>query len=101
VTLPHVATEATHVYHQYVVRTSTRDSLREFLRLNGVGTSIHYAVPVHQQPAYQGRLKIHQSLRETEQAAQEILSLPMFPQLPTEELDRVANQITTWPGDRP
>jgi dTDP-4-amino-4,6-dideoxygalactose transaminase len=99
VTLPQVAPEATHVYHQYVIRTSGRDSLRGFLQDNGVATSVHYPAPVHQQPAYSGRIKIHQPLPETEQAAPEIVSLPMFPQLPTEALDEVVKQISAWPGD--
>ena len=47
---------ATHVFHQYVIRLAARDALRDRLRASGIGTGIHYPVPVHRQPAYSGRL---------------------------------------------
>jgi dTDP-4-amino-4,6-dideoxygalactose transaminase len=95
-TLPRVSSEAAHVYHQYVVRTRARDSLRSFLGRVGIGTAVHYPLPVHQQPAYAGRIKIYTYLCETEAAAQEILSLPIFPQLSAMDLDSVVNQISVW-----
>ena len=54
--LPRRRAECSHVFHQYVVRTSGRDRLREHLRAAQIGTGIHYPVPVHLQPAYRGRL---------------------------------------------
>ena len=50
------AQRASHVFHQYVVRTPERDRLREHLRQAGIGTGIHYPLPVHLQPAYRGRI---------------------------------------------
>ncbi|HEX3145614.1 MAG TPA: DegT/DnrJ/EryC1/StrS family aminotransferase [Pyrinomonadaceae bacterium] len=97
-TTPPVTSAATHVYHQYVVRSRMRDSLQDFLRRHGIGTSIHYPVPVHQQPAYAGRIKNYTSLRETESTAREILSLPMFPQLSSAQVDEVIDKINTWHG---
>jgi len=81
---------ATHVFHQYVIRTEKRDALQQALRGRGIGTNIHYPVPVHLQPAYQGRLAIGPSgLGETERAAREVLSLPIFPQLTEDQVGRV------------
>ncbi len=73
---------ASHVFHQYVVRSPARDALRDALARRGIAANIHYPVPVHLQPAYRGRLAIGPSgLRESERAAREVLSLPLYPQL--------------------
>lgn len=88
--LPARAPGASHVFHQYVVRSPRRDALREALRANGIGTNIHYPVPVHLQPAYRGRVALGASgLAESERAAREVLSLPMFPQLEEAQAMRV------------
>ena len=88
--LPGRRADATHVFHQYVVRTPQRDALQRALRERRIGTNIHYPVPVHLQPAYRGRVAIGPSgLPETERAAREVLSLPMFPQLTEEQVGRV------------
>ncbi len=77
-------------YHQYVVKSKNRDHLREFLKANCVGTLIHYPVPVHRQPAYPDRVGIGiGGLPETEKACQEILSLPMYPQMTNEQLSNL------------
>ena len=73
------ADNAGHVFHQYVVRSQDRDALRAKLAAVGVGTLLHYPVPVHLQPAY-ARLE-HGALPETESASREVLSLPMYPEL--------------------
>jgi len=95
-TLPQTSSNATHVYHQYVIRAQARDNLRDYLRERGTGTLIHYPVPIHQQPAYAGRLTNHNSLSETEAAAREILSLPLFPELREEQLEIVLQQLRDW-----
>ena len=88
--LPGRRADTTHVFHQYVIRTPHRDALQQALRERGIGTNIHYPVPVHLQPAYQGRMAIGPSgLAETERAARDVLSLPMFPQLTDEQVGRV------------
>src|ERR1700738_3306815 len=72
----------THVFHQYVIRLAERDALRADLQAAGIGSGIHYPVPVHQQPAYSGRLACGPSgLGVTERAAPQILSLPIYPQI--------------------
>ena len=81
---------ASHVFHQYVVRASQRDRLRDALHARGVGSNIHYPVPVHLQPAYLGRIAIDPAgLPESEAAARAVLSLPIYPQLADDAVARV------------
>jgi dTDP-4-amino-4,6-dideoxygalactose transaminase len=92
--LPTKRGDATHVYHQYVIRSKDRDPLRARLRDRGVATNIHYPAPVHRQPGYKDRLALDPAgLRETEQAAQEVLSLPMYPELTDEAVGAVIDAI--------
>jgi dTDP-4-amino-4,6-dideoxygalactose transaminase len=83
---------STPVYHQLTVRTPRRDRLREFLRERGIGSSVHYPRPLHQQPAYKEQAK-EVSLPVCEAASQEVLSLPMFPELTEREVERVCIAI--------
>jgi dTDP-4-amino-4,6-dideoxygalactose transaminase len=88
---------ATHVFHQYVVRLTERDALRDHLRAAGIGTGVHYPVPVHRQPAYIGRLAAGPSgLGVTERASSQILSLPIYPQLSDAAVDRVIAAIRVF-----
>jgi dTDP-4-amino-4,6-dideoxygalactose transaminase len=92
--LPWRRTDASHVFHQYVIRSSARDALRERLKRAGIGTNIHYPVPVHLQLAYEGRLAQGPSgLRESERAARDVLSLPMYPQLDAAAVARVVAAV--------
>jgi dTDP-4-amino-4,6-dideoxygalactose transaminase len=75
---------AIHVFHQYVIRVpgARREQIRAAMAERGVGTLIHYPVPVHLQPAYKGRTWLAGgALPATERAADEVLSLPMYPEL--------------------
>jgi dTDP-4-amino-4,6-dideoxygalactose transaminase len=84
----------THVFHQYVVRAAKRDRLREHLRQAQIGTGIHYPLPVHLHPAYLGRVPAGPTgLCRSEAAAREILSLPMYPQLSDDSVERVIGEI--------
>jgi dTDP-4-amino-4,6-dideoxygalactose transaminase len=94
--LPAIARGAAHVFHQYVVRTGRRDALREHLKRSGVGALIHYPVPVHLQPAYRDRVMRVGSLDASEAAAREVLSLPMFPELPRADVDRVCAAVRSF-----
>ena len=96
-TLPARRPHTTHVFHQYVIQLAERDRLRAHLRAAGIGTGVHYPVPVHRQPAYGGRLASGPSgLGVTERAATRILSLPIYPQLPDKAVDRVIAEIRTF-----
>jgi dTDP-4-amino-4,6-dideoxygalactose transaminase len=86
---------AHHVFHQYVLQSPGRDALRARLQEAGIGTNIHYPVPIHLQPAYRGRVATGPSgMAHTERAAGEILSLPMYPQLDEKAVDRVIRELT-------
>jgi dTDP-4-amino-4,6-dideoxygalactose transaminase len=92
--LPARRPQTTHVFHQYVIRLAERDVLREALQAAGIGSGIHYPVPVHQQPAYSGRLACGPpGLGVTERAAPQILSLPIYPQISDQAVDRVIAEI--------
>ncbi len=96
---PRVRPGATHVYHLYVVRSARREELRAFLARQGVGTAVHYPVPVHLQPAYRGRVRVVGSLAGTERAAREVLSLPMYPELTDGEVEAVIAAVRAFGGD--
>ena len=82
-----------HVYHLYVVRVPNREGLRNQLTAAGVASAIHYPVPIHKQPAYGEYAQL--SLPHTEQAAGEILSLPMHPLLTPQQVEQVAVALHT------
>jgi len=96
VRLPAARPDVAHVYHQYVIRSARRDALQAHLRQQDIGTLIHYPVPVHLQPAYAGRIPIGDGLPETEAAAREILSLPMFPELGEEQVSQMAEAMNRF-----
>ncbi len=98
-TLPSPVSGTTHVYHQYVVRCadpSARNRLMAHLSEREIQTAVHYPVPVHLQPAYANRLPGSHSLPVTEEVCRKILSLPLFPELTDEEVNRVAKTIETF-----
>ncbi|MGZ6389009.1 MAG: DegT/DnrJ/EryC1/StrS family aminotransferase [Ktedonobacterales bacterium] len=82
-----------HVYYTYVIQTDERDVIRDALAKKGVQTGIHYPVPLHLQPACAAFAPAPESLPITEQLAGRILSLPMFPELTTEEIERVCDLV--------
>jgi dTDP-4-amino-4,6-dideoxygalactose transaminase len=84
-----------HVYHQYVICSQRRDELRTNLRSLGISTLIHYPVPIHLQPAYQGRISASH-MEKTEQIAKGVLSLPIFPQLTDGQVGIVGRSIADW-----
>lgn len=81
------------VYHLFVVRVSDRDRVRAELAEKGIATAIHYPVPIHLQPAYSGLGLAPGSYPVAERAADEILSLPMYPQLDLTTADFVATSL--------
>lgn len=92
-TLPEERDGVTHAYHLYVIRSGERDSLQAFLKIKDIGSLLHYPVPIHLQPAYRGRLAAGKGLPETERAAREVLSLPMYPELTEEEIMMVVSTV--------
>lgn len=96
VELPPVFGPSHHVYHQYVVQSDDRDGLRQRLNDEGIGTAIHYPVPIHRQPAYAELPASRRPLPATENAARRVLSLPMHPCLNDVDVDRIAATIRAW-----
>lgn len=92
--LPARATEAEHVFHLYVARSKRRDELLQHLREGEVGAAIHYPVPVHRQPAY--RSSEAADLPETERATEEIISLPVYPELADDQVEQVVCRIRAF-----
>ena len=85
---------SSHVFHLYVVRTPDRAALQARLRAAGIGTGVHYPSPVHLQPAYRGRIALGRSgCRATELAAQQVLSLPMYPELTDAQVGLVCEAL--------
>jgi dTDP-4-amino-4,6-dideoxygalactose transaminase len=90
---------AKHVYHQYILKTAEptqRDELRQYLHSKGIGTQILYPMPIHQQPAYNGRIPIIRKLDVTEKLVDYIMNLPVYPELAAEDIEEVAHNILEW-----
>jgi dTDP-4-amino-4,6-dideoxygalactose transaminase len=96
ITLPADPETSRQVYHLYVIRFRDRDALAAHLKTKGIATGLHYPVPLHQQKCYLGWGYRTGSFPVTEQAAAEILSLPMFPGLTVEQQKRVASEIEAF-----
>jgi len=93
VRVPEVDEGNVHIYHQYTIRTDRRDELNDFLNKNGIGTQVHYPIPLHLQPAlsYLGYKK--GDFPVAERATQEVLSLPAFPEMTDEEIWYVVDTV--------
>jgi dTDP-4-amino-4,6-dideoxygalactose transaminase len=93
---PHEPQWAKAVYHLYIIRTKKRDELQKYLSENGINTGLHYPIPLHLQSAYQRYGLTNGSYPITEKVAQEIVSLPMFPQLTEEQMEYVTSKINQF-----
>jgi dTDP-4-amino-4,6-dideoxygalactose transaminase len=93
VRLPREATWTKGVYHLYVVRVQDRDALQAFLAEAGIGTAIHYPIPLHLQKAYEHLGHKRGDFPVTERIAAEIVSLPMYPQLTPHQQKEVASKV--------
>lgn len=91
--LPAVRKHAEHVFHLYVVRTDNRQSLMDHLKAHDIHAGIHYPMPVHLQPAYKGRIRTARAMEVTEKLADEVLSLPMYPELEMQQLNEIVQAI--------
>ena len=80
-----------HVFHQYAIRTPERDKLQEYLLRNGVGCAVYYPSPLHLHPCFEDYR--YGDFPESEAAASQVLSLPVYPELPDDDLDFVADTV--------
>lgn len=94
--LPHEPPWSRAVYHLYVIRVSDRDGMINHLKRAGIGTGIHYPIPLHLQKAYLSLNYCLEDFPVTRRIASEIVSLPMFPQLTGDQQARVAEEIVAF-----
>jgi len=88
--------QAKHVFHQYVIRAQRRDELRQFLADRKIGSEIYYPLPLHLQPVFSYLGLKAGDLPVAEQAAREVLALPMFPELTEAEIRWVVESIADF-----
>jgi dTDP-4-amino-4,6-dideoxygalactose transaminase len=88
-----------HVYHLFVVETDDRDGLRAALRKEGIETGIHYPIPLHLQQALNELGYAPGTFPRAERLAVRSLSLPMYPELPVQDVERVAEAIRYYLDD--
>jgi len=87
---PHTPEGLEHVFHQYTIRVEKRDALQKFLAERHIGSAVYYPHPLHLQPIYAELGHKRGDFPHAERAAQEVLSLPMYPELRKEQIARVA-----------
>jgi dTDP-4-amino-4,6-dideoxygalactose transaminase len=94
-TTPYVAPENESIFNQYTLRIADgrRDALQAFLKERGIGSSIYYPLPLHLQPCFAYLGYKEGQLPESERAAKEVLSLPIFPELTRQQLDEVVGSV--------
>jgi dTDP-4-amino-4,6-dideoxygalactose transaminase len=85
-----------HVFHQYTIRVERRDALQQFLSARKIGTTVYYPYPLHLQPLYASLGHKPGDFPHAERAAQEVLSLPMYPELSKEQIARVVDAIAEF-----
>jgi len=98
IVLPFVDPRGTHVFHQYVIRVPKRDELRAFLTDRKIGSEIYYPLPLHQQVSLKDLGYTAGDFPESERAADEVLALPMYPELRVDEQEIVVGAIAEFFG---
>jgi len=93
VVTPYISPDCVSIFNQYSIRVPNRDALRKALTDAEVGTEIYYPVPMHQQECFAGKHRIAGSLSESEKAADEVLALPIYPELSEEQIHYVAHAV--------
>ena len=91
--VPIVREGSESVFHLYVIQVENRQGLLNYLKENGIQAGIHYPVPVHLQPAYKGRIKTATNMSVTENASLRIISLPLYPELPDSDAEKIVNTL--------
>jgi dTDP-4-amino-4,6-dideoxygalactose transaminase len=96
VTTPVEVEDRFHVFHQYTLRVKDRDKLQEFLKENGVDSMVYYPLPLHVQPVFKELGYKEGDFPESDKAAKEAISLPMFPELKKEQIEYVVETIAKF-----
>ncbi len=87
------------IYNQYTIRASRRDALQEHLKSQGIGNSVYYPLPLHLQPCFEYLGYSVSAFPESEKAAREVISLPVYPELAESQLDEVIDAVREFYGD--
>ena len=95
---PVVAPQNESIFNQYTIRVDRRDDLQAFLKGRGIGTAIYYPLPLHLQPCFAYLGYTEGACPESEKAAKEVLSLPIYPELTTAQLDEVIEGVRAFYG---
>jgi dTDP-4-amino-4,6-dideoxygalactose transaminase len=88
------------IYNQYTLRVEKRDELQEHLKKKGIGSSVYYPLPLHLQPCFEYLGYKEGAFPESEKAAKEVVSLPVYPELTTNQLDEVIGAVREFYGER-
>jgi dTDP-4-amino-4,6-dideoxygalactose transaminase len=94
--LPQEEKDKYHIFHQYTLSVPKREQFKEYLKQKEIGCDTYYPLPLHQQECYKELAQRNGSLPVAERKAQEVVSLPLFPELTEEELDYVAESVTCF-----
>jgi dTDP-4-amino-4,6-dideoxygalactose transaminase len=89
--IPTIREGASHIYHQYVIRTRKRNVLLSYLNKHSIPALIHYPIPIHKQPCYPAYHRL--SFPNTERACKEILSLPIHASMTVDEIVYIAKMV--------
>jgi len=95
---PSIERNRNHIFHQYTIRTKYREKLQKYLKENDVPTMIYYPLPLHLQPAFRYLKYKKGDFSETEKAAKEVLSLPIYPELSKKDQDFIIKKIKDFYG---
>ncbi len=91
--VPEIPKNIDHIFHLYVIRTKNRDDLAKYLNQKGIATGLHYPIPIHLQKAYQDLGYKKGDFPVSEKLAEEILTLPIYPELKDSEVEYIAISI--------
>ena len=97
--LPQIRAGAEHVFHLYVLRCNFQKNIIEDLKQDGINLGIHYPLAVHQQNAYTNRVRTS-SMEITDQLSNQVVSLPMYPELPLSDVYQISAVIKSWVESR-
>jgi dTDP-4-amino-4,6-dideoxygalactose transaminase len=98
--LPTIQYQNRHIFHQYVIRVQERDRLRQFLTEEGIGTDVYYPLPLHLQECYSFLKYRRGDLPHSEKASEEVLALPIYPELTENQQRMVVDRIRAFHGKR-
>jgi len=98
--LPQIQTNCNHIYHQYVIRSPRREELKTFLRKCGVPSEIYYPLPLHLQEAFAYLGYKRGDLPESEAASEQVLALPVFPEMTDDQQNLVVESIAAFYRDQ-